>query len=209
MRKNDRIDWVRLLAFFSIVALTSLSRPASGPLWAQDDAHARPDETIGELMSDSSVAAPAATPPGPGGRWGSAGIFILGAGLGFLLLLFWQRNRPASATGRGRRDVLNVVGRVTLSPKHSACLLKVGSDRLVVVALCGDAMSTLCTIEGESEISKMLGEIEKPAERAPWLAEEEEAEVTSHPSEGEAAPAGGFVSSLRSTFFPARSEAEE
>ena len=97
---------------------------------------------------------------------------ILGGGLGVLLLLSWQRQRPSSGVTRGGRAALEVISRAPLSPKHTACLLKVGPDRLLVVALCGDAMSPLCTIEGEDEIGRVLGEQEPSSARAPWLDEE-------------------------------------
>ena len=172
MRKNGLIGPRRLPAFFVIVCLSFFSCSDFSFLLAQDGAHVQPDETVGELLSGSSSPETAAVSPASESLWSATGALILGAGLGILLLLSWQRQRPSSGAVRGGRASLEVIARAPLSPKHTACLLKVGPDRLLVVALCGDAMSPLCTIEGEDEIGRVLGEQEPSSARAPWLDEE-------------------------------------
>ena len=189
MRKNGRIGPRRLPVFFVIAYLSFLSCSASGFLFAQDGTHAQPDETVGELLRGSGQPETAAVSPASVSLWRTTGIFILGAVLGVLLLLSWQRQRPSSGAARGGRASLEVIGRAPLSPKHTACLLKVGSDRLIVVALCGDAMSPLCTIEGEDEIGRVLGEQAQSSARAPWLDEEGAAAGTATGT----APEGGGV----------------
>ena len=172
MRKNGRIGPRRLPVFFVIAYLIVLSSSAFGFLLAQDGTHVQPDETVGELLSGSAPPETAVVSPASESLWRTTGVLILGAGLGVLLLLSWQRQRPSSGATRGGRASLEVISRAPLSPKHTACLLKVGPDRLLVVALCGDAMSPLCTIEGEDEIGRVLGEQEPSSVRAPWLDEE-------------------------------------
>ena len=172
MRKNGLIGPRRLPAFFVIVCLSLLSCSDFSFLLAQDGAHVQPDETVGELLSGSAPPETAVVSPASESLWRTTGVLMLGAGLGILLLLSWQRHRPSSGVARGGRASLEVISRAPLSPKHTACLLKVGPDRLLVVALCGDAMSPLCTIEGEDEIGRVLGAQEPSSARAPWLDEE-------------------------------------
>ncbi|MCH2580435.1 MAG: flagellar biosynthetic protein FliO [Planctomycetes bacterium] len=178
MRKNERIGPRRLPVFFVIAYLSVLSSSAFGFLLAQDGTQVQPDETVGELLSGSAPPETAVVSPASESLWRTTGVLILGGGLGVLLLLSWQRQRPSSGATRGGTAALDVISRATLSPKHTACLLKVGPDRLLVVALCGDAMSPLCTIEGEDEIGRVLGEQEPSSARAPWLDEEGTAAVT-------------------------------
>ena len=187
MRKNGLIGPRRLPAFFVIVCLSFFSCSDFSFLLAQDGAHVQPDETVGELLSGSSSPETAAVSPASESLWRTTGVLMLGAGLGVLLLLSWQRQRPSSGAVRGGRASLEVIARAPLSPKHTACLLKVGPDRLLVVALCGDAMSPLCTIEGEDEIGRVLGEQEPSSARAPWL-DEEGAAAGSAPAGGAGGP---------------------
>ena len=140
MRKNGLIGPCRLPAFFVIVCLSFFSCSDFSFLLAQDGAHVQPDETVGELLSGSSSPETAAVSPASESLWSATGALILGAGLGSLLLLSWQRQRPSSGAVRGGRASLEVIARAPLSPKHTACLLKVGPDRLLVVALCGDCL---------------------------------------------------------------------
>ncbi|HBO50901.1 MAG TPA: hypothetical protein DD471_02875 [Planctomycetes bacterium] len=193
MRKNGRIGLRRLPVFFVIAYLSVLSSSAFGFLLAQDGTHVQPDETVGELLSGSAPPETAAVSPASESLWRTTGVLILGGGLGVLLLLSWQRQRPSSGVTRGGRAALEVISRAPLSPKHTACLLKVGPDRLLVVALCGDAMSPLCTIEGEDEIGRVLGEQEPSSARAPWLDEEGTAAGTAVGTAAGATPEGGGV----------------
>ena len=205
MRENGRVELCRLPGFFVVLALTFFVCLSSDFLRAQDGVHARPDETISELMSGSGGAEPAAMPSSQAGLWRITGVFILGAALGVVLLLSWQRHRPSSGSVQVSRDALEVIGRAPLSSKHSACLLKVGSARVVVVALCGDTMSPLCTIEGEDEIARVLGETEESSGRAPWLEEKDGEELDKTASEGGGRP---FDGSQRAD-YPEQSEAEK
>ena len=203
MRKKSRTGLFCLLAIFSIMALNSRADFSGSSLSAQEDLLVRPDETVHELLSEGGGKETVALAAGRNGLWRTGGIFVLGVGLGVFLLLSWQRRRPASAAATRARDSMEVIGRVALSSKHTACLLKVGPDRLVVVAFCGEAMSPLCTIEGEDEIGRIIGELEEPAGRAPWLTEAEKTEVADSPSEDGAVSSRSFVSSSSS----ARTEA--
>ena len=196
MRKNGRIKPRRLRIFFVIAYLSFCSCMASGFLFAQDGEHVQPNETVGELLNDSAPPATAVVSPASESLWRTTGVLMLGAGLGVLLLISWQRQRPSSRAARGGRASLEVIGRAPLSPKHTACLLKVGPDRLLVVALCGDAMSPLCTIEGEDEIGRVLGEQEPSSARAPWL-DEEGAAAGSAPEGGAVVPGDVDTASAR------------
>lgn len=196
MRKNGRIEPRRLRVFFVIVYLSFFSCTAFGFLFAQGGAHVQPDETVGELLNDSASPETAAVSPASESLWRTTGVLILGAGLGVLLLLSWQRQRPSSGAARGARASLEVIGRAPLSPKHTACLLKVGPDRLLVVALCGDAMSPLCTIEGKDEIGRVLGEQDSFSARAPWL-DEEGAAAGSAPEDSGVVPGDVDAASVR------------
>ena len=109
MRKNGRIGPRRLPVFFVIAYLIVLSSSAFGFLLAQDGTHVQPDETVGELLSGSAPPETAVVSPASESLWRTTGVLILGAGLGVLLLLSWQRQRPSSGATRGGRASLEVI----------------------------------------------------------------------------------------------------
>ena len=155
MKRNGRRGLLCFLLFLSPLALDNfpgLQRP--GSVWAVD-----PSLDTAALQDVASAGADAGRATlGPPGLWKTAGVFLLGAGLSLLLLLAWRRQRGTLGGGANARNSMQVLSRVVLSPRHTACLLKVGPAKLVVVALCGETMTPLCTIDGEEEISKFLEE---------------------------------------------------
>ena len=155
MKRNGRRGLLCFLLFLSLLALNNfpgLQRP--GSVWAVD-----PSLDTAALQDVASAGADAGRATlGPLGLWKTAGVFLLGAGLSLLLLLAWRRQRGTLGGGANARNSMQVLSRVVLSPRHTACLLKVGPAKLVVVALCGETMTPLCTIDGEEEISKFLEE---------------------------------------------------
>ena len=100
---------------------------------------------------------------------------------------------------------MQVLGRVVLSPKHTACLLKVGPAKLVVVGLCGETMSPLCTIEGEEQISKFL---EEDGEAGIGKIAAEKIEVAGKPLEDKPADSASFFSALKRALFSPPTGAE-
>ena len=205
MRKKSRMGLLCLLAVFSIAVFNSRADFSGGSLSAQDDLHVRPDETVGGLLNDAGGEEAAAPAGGQAGLWRIVGVLVLGAGLGVFLLLSWQRRHPASAAATRARDSMEVIGRVALSPKHTACLLKVGSDRLVVVALCGETMRPLCTIDGEDEIRKIIGEVEEPAGET---FSADDIEVVEDSAAEKSVSSRSFVSALRRSFSAAQTGVE-
>ncbi len=132
--------------------------------------------------------------------WKTAGVFLLGSGLALLLVFAWRRQRGALGASGNARNSMQVLTRVALSPRHTACLLKVGPAKLVVVALCGETMSPLCTIDGEEEVGKFL---EEEGEAALREFATEKIEVAGRPLEDRPADSRSFFSVLKRTFFPA------
>ena len=153
MKRNGRRGLLCFLLFLSLLALDNfpgLQRP--GSVWAVDPSL---DTAALQDVASAGVDAGSATLGLPG-LWKTVGVFLLGAGLSLLLLLAWRRQRGTLGGGANARNSMQVLSRVVLSPRHTACLLKVGPAKLVVVALCGETMTPLCTIDGEEEISKFL-----------------------------------------------------
>ena len=158
MKKNGRRGIFCFFAFLTIIALdTCVDFPGGAPsarLLAQErvvDTGQRADK----FRSETGGGAPEAV-SNTAGLWKTVGVFLLGAGLSLLLLVARRRQRAALGAGGSARNSMQVLSRVVLSPRHTACLLKVGPAKLVVVALCGETMTPLCTIDGEEEISKFL-----------------------------------------------------
>ena len=88
--------------------------------------------------------------------------------LGFVAVWFWRRGILGRSMGHGV-DGLQVVGRVALSPRHSVCLLRVGTGRAVLVGMCGDQMSPLASIDEPAELAELLSSVDtgrQTAERA-------------------------------------------
>jgi len=122
---------------------------------------ARPGETVGDLMSrakrDSS-----STSSGSGRFFAFVrlmGAVVVVAFTGLALVWLWRRTKLGAPSRLGA-GVVSVMGRTSISPKHSVSLLRVGSDRVIVVGICGDTLTQLATIEGVEEIEKLLSEIE-------------------------------------------------
>lgn len=206
MKKNGRRGIFCFFAFLTIIALdTCVDFPGSGPsarLLAQqkiEDTGQGSKEFLGETGGKAREAAAGAV-SNTAGLWETAGVFLLGAGLSLLLLVAWRRQRATLGAGRNARDSMQVLSRVVLSPRHTACLLKVGPARLVVVALCGETMSPLCTIDGEEEVSKFL---EEDGEAGVREFATEKIEVAGKPLENRPADSQSFFSALKRTFFPA------
>ncbi len=73
---------------------------------------------------------------------------------------------------------VKVIGRVALSPKHRAVLVKLG-DRAILIGLGGDQMTTLAEITDRDEVARLsqetnLGTAAKSPEFNSWLRREQE-----------------------------------
>lgn len=86
----------------------------------------------------------------------------LAAVVGLIALLAWGykltgglNGGTAFLTGARRTQLLEVVGRTSLTPRHSVCLVRAGG-RVVLVGLSGDRMSPLDVVT-DSEAAKLLG----------------------------------------------------
>ena len=200
MKRNGSRGTFCFLLFLSLLVLDAcigLEGPGTaGSVWAvdpsEDQSAMHKPGKAGENGAGDTV--------GPDGLWKTAGVFLLGAGLSLLLLVAWRRQRAALGAGGSARNSMQVLSRVVLSPRHTACLLKVGPARLVVVALCGETMSPLCTIDGEEEVSKFL---EEDGEAGIRELATEKIEVAGKPLEDRPADSLNFFSVLKRTFFPA------
>jgi flagellar biogenesis protein FliO len=116
------------------------------PRTSQDTAPANTDSTNSKRSSSS---------------W-TRTILSLAAVVALIALLAWGYRltggwaRGASFFNAGRRtQLLEVVGRTSLSPRHSLCLVRMGG-RVVLVGLSGDRMTALDSV-GDTEASRLLG----------------------------------------------------
>ena len=202
MKRSGRRGTLCFLLFLSLLlldALAGLKGPGTaGCLLAVD-----PSLDTSDLQKPVEAGADAGSAIlGPDGLWKAAGVFLLGSGLALLMVFAWRRQRGALGAGANARNSMQVLSRVVLSPRHTACLLKVGPAKLVVVALCGETMTPLCTIDGEEEISKFLeGEGESDLQDLAT----EKIEIAGKPLGDSPGGSQSFFSVLRRSLFPAPS----
>lgn len=155
MRQTSRL----LIIIASIVAPAySDFVGASSSVFAVDaSSKVQPGETVGDVLSGERPTEDSAkTEASPLGAF----LRLLGAvagigALGFVVVWLWRRGLLGKSTGRGTR-ALEVIGRAPLSPRHSVCLVRVGARRVVVVGMCGDAMSSLASIDDPEELAELL-----------------------------------------------------
>ena len=86
--------------------------------------------------------------------WYRSGIGALALVLGLIGALVWALRRWVPATRGGESRMIRVVGRVPLSPKHSAALLSVGR-RFVLVGMSAERVNTLCEISDAEEVAEL------------------------------------------------------
>ena len=69
----------------------------------------------------------------------------------------WALRRWMPARRRGDSRLLQVVGRTSLSPKHSVALIQLGR-RFVMVGISGDKMSRLCEVFEPDEVAELAAQ---------------------------------------------------
>jgi flagellar biogenesis protein FliO len=93
-----------------------------------------------------------------------------GVGLAAVLAVIWVGGRlirrvvPGAVVGDAAGPI-HLLHRTFLTPKHAACLVKCG-DRILVVGLAGDRMTTLAEIHDPQEIDYIRGQLMQVAPRA-------------------------------------------
>lgn len=102
-------------------------------------------------------------------KLGLAALVVAGASAG---LVWAQRRLAARGEGASAAGGLRLAGRVALSPKHFACLLKLG-EREVVVGVSPDRLTTLAVFDREGAAPGGRPEApsrERPADKPPEAA---------------------------------------
>lgn len=93
-----------------------------------------------------------------------------GVGLAAVLSVIWVGGRlirrvvPGAVVGDAAGPI-HLLHRTFLTPKHAACLVKCG-DRILVVGLAGERMTTLAEIHDPQEIDHIRGQLMQIAPRA-------------------------------------------
>ena len=154
-----------VVAAGSVFVCTSTPAPA-----VEASTKVQPGETIGDVLNvERRTADGAREDASPLEAFARLLGTVLGIGvLGFVAVWFWRRGILGRSMGHGV-DGLQVVGRVSLSPRHSVCLLRVGTGRAVLVGMCGDQMSPLASIDEPAELAELLSSVDsrrQTAERA-------------------------------------------
>lgn len=75
--------------------------------------------------------------------------------LGLIALAAWGAKRWIPSVKNHQSNVLEVVARTSVSPKHTVALVRLGR-RYVMVGLGGDQVTTLCEITDPDEVSELL-----------------------------------------------------
>lgn len=107
-----------------------------------------------------AVAAPSR--PAAGGSWlRSLGSLV--AVIGLIALLAWGYRAAGgglTALRPRRSGVIELVSRVSLSPRQSLCLVRVG-PRMVLVGASGDRLTSLDVIEDAALVAQLAGDAER------------------------------------------------
>jgi flagellar biogenesis protein FliO len=90
----------------------------------------------------------------PSAPWYRSGLGALAVVLALIGGLVWALRRWVPATRSGESRIIGVVGRASLSPKHSAALIRVGR-RFVLVGMTGEQVSALCEISEPEEVAEL------------------------------------------------------
>lgn len=85
--------------------------------------------------------------------YGALAIVLLVVGL-----VAWAVRRWMPAIRISQSDVLRVVARANVTPKHSVALVHLGR-RFVMVGIGGDRLSSLCEVSDPDEVAELLGRI--------------------------------------------------
>ena len=135
---------------------------------AQNPGGVHSGATIGDLLEEESVESGAAAPAGPS----LTGTFLRMIGwaagvvaVGGALLLVIKKFTPAGRmlTGNG---MIHVLGRTSLSPRHTVFVVRIARHRVLVVGLSGDRMVTLSEISDASEILDLVGDFRSKLDAA-------------------------------------------
>jgi len=116
----------------------------------------RPKRTAADLSDGKSAP------------WFRTGLGALGIVLALIVLAVWLVRRWLPAARVVDSSVLNIVGRASLSPKHSLALVQVGR-RFVLVGISSDRLSGLCEVADPDEVAELsvrTGAGMKPPQRA-------------------------------------------
>jgi len=86
--------------------------------------------------------------------WYRSGVGALAIVLALIGGLVWALRRWVPAAQGRESRIIRVVGRASLSPKHSAALICVGR-RFVLVGMSGEHVNTLCEISEADEVAEL------------------------------------------------------
>ena len=146
-------------------------------------------DSIGSLLSE----------PGPGGeREGSAGGLLFRV-LGWMAALtvaavagigIWKRLTVTGRTG-SEAGGIRVVGRAALTPKHAIYTVRVSNQRLLVVGVSGDRMTSLTEFDDPAQVLALDSSFQKELSAAGGRGEAVEV------AEGGSAVLDGQLSSYR------------
>ncbi|MDP6544095.1 MAG: flagellar biosynthetic protein FliO [Phycisphaerae bacterium] len=111
-------------------------------------------ETFRRLVGPSDGNRIEATPQGPWEQWGRT----LGALAVVVLLIFVARimlKRFGPVSGPQRREVLDVLARASVSPRHQLLLVRVGR-RVVLVGQGPSSLTTLSEVTDADEVAALI-----------------------------------------------------
>jgi flagellar biogenesis protein FliO len=104
--------------------------------------------------------APASKKPADDGYWQRVGLSLLAVGGLIVLARYLLKKANLSSRGLGRCAAMEVLGRSPLSMKHQLVLVRMG-ERLVLLGLSPQSVSTLSEITDAQEIAKVLESLRK------------------------------------------------
>jgi flagellar biosynthetic protein FliO len=121
---------------------TSVQGPVAPVQTLHRRKEASPSPTVGGFQETKS------TP------WYRTGIGALGIVLASIVAAVWAFKRWVPAVRAADGGLLRVVGRTSLTPKHSLALVRMGR-RFVLVGVSGDRLSRLCEVSDPEEVAEL------------------------------------------------------
>lgn len=176
-----------LLMVISAVAAYAQSPPAvdASPTASDPWAAVEPKLTLDEspvLMRNKADAPLRSAPAAAAPSW-LRSFSSLVAVLALIGLLTWGYRTISGGpllSGRGRRpELIEVVARHALAPKHSLCLVRIG-PRMTLVGVSGERMAALDVIEDAALVARLAGDAQRADADSPEFHESLQQEASAY-----------------------------
>ncbi len=147
-----------------VKAAEKTAEASAKPMESSKTASAAGASPASRTIRRSSAERGRTTPIAPQGSrlpWYRTGFGALAIVLVLVGGAAWAFRRWMPTSRLGDSDILRVVGRTSLTPKHTVALVHVGR-RFVMVGVCGDRLETLSEVSDPDEVADLLARVAQP-----------------------------------------------